>query len=137
MPRGGKRTKIPETTKKTSCTTTTWKWNLKKSHGILCERNAVKYEFIYNNKDKFPITLMCKILKVSRNAYYNYLKRKDKISYEDILLEGLIREIFFSSRQTYGSRRIKAVLEKNITNKYMYFYAALDVYSRKITSSNL
>jgi len=146
---------------------------------------------------------MCKVLKVSRNAYYNYLKKKDKISHEDILLESLIKEIFFSSRQTYGSRRIKAVLEKEynkqvsrrritkimklnnltpktkgskkqkttitkstdkyadnlinrefkaqrpnekytsdityfkVANKYMYFYAALDVYSRKITSSNL
>lgn len=57
---------------------------------------------------------MCKVLQVSSNAYYNYIKNKDKNKSKDKQLENLIETIFYQSRSTYGSRRIKAVLE----NKY-------------------
>ena len=54
---------------------------------------------------------MCKVLQVSPNAYYNYLKNKDKNKNKDKDLENLIEKIFYQSRSTYGSRRIKAVLK--------------------------
>jgi len=51
---------------------------------------------------------MCRVLHVSRSCYYHWLK----VDYqEDTKLHELIKGIFKSSRQTYGTRRIKKRLE--------------------------
>lgn len=54
---------------------------------------------------------MCVFLEVSRSAYYDWIKRKDKPS-RDAKLTELIREGYIQSRQTYGYRRIKIWLKK-------------------------
>lgn len=48
---------------------------------------------------------MCKILKVSRNGYYNWCAKEDK--QEDPFLFESIKTIFQKSHKTYGTRRIK------------------------------
>jgi hypothetical protein len=45
--------------------------NLKKSVGLLCERNEVKFEFIKTEAKHYP----AKVMLVSRSAYYAWLKR--------------------------------------------------------------
>ncbi len=45
---------------------------IKKSDGILCSRNEVKYSFITQHKNTYPISLQCQVLGVSRSGYYNY-----------------------------------------------------------------
>jgi len=55
---------------------------------------------------------LCKTLKVSKNAFYHWLKRKNKKNKEKEKITKLIKKIFYESRGTYGSRRIKIVLEK-------------------------
>jgi putative transposase len=56
---------------------------------------------------------MCKVMRVSRNGYYSWVKRGSGIfPQEDISLNNLIREIFVSSRKSYGTIRIKKALLK-------------------------
>jgi transposase InsO family protein len=54
---------------------------------------------------------MCRIFRVSRSSYYKWCSRdiEDRVDEE---LNNLIKEIFESSYQTYGTRRIKQSLLK-------------------------
>ncbi len=69
---------------------------------------------------------MCKFMKVSRSAYYSWLDNNTKpdkpILYnnrrlEDIELTKLIKSIFLQSRCTYGTRRIKKMLDPIIVSR--------------------
>jgi len=68
----------------------------------------MKYKFIKNNESIFPIEKMCKVFKLSSSAYYKWKNRprskrlvlKEKIKQE-------ITTIYFSSKQRYGSPRIR------------------------------
>lgn len=57
---------------------------------------------------------MCKCMKVSRNAYYNWQKTKGQTVEKPAraLLKERIRLIFNQSRQIYGSYRIQKMLER-------------------------
>ena len=57
---------------------------------------------------------MCYCLKISKNAYYNWLKNKDavKTKISKTHLMNRIREIFKESREIYGSPRIQKMLER-------------------------
>ncbi len=56
---------------------------------------------------------MCKVLKVSRSAYYNWLNHKpSKRELENERLASMIRKIFFNSKKTYCSPRITTRLKK-------------------------
>lgn len=74
----------------------------------------MRYQFILNNTDSFTVERMCKCMKVSRNAYYNWIKTKDnKVEKESlVLLKKRIQSIFKQSRQIYGSHRTQKMLER-------------------------
>jgi len=72
----------------------------------------VKYAWIEEHNNRFPVRMMCKVLGVSRNGYYHWYRHKTK--QEDQTLIKTIEEIFEASEKTYGTRRIKATL----SNKY-------------------
>lgn len=74
----------------------------------------MKYQFIFNNVDAFPVEKMCKYMKVSKNAYYSWLKSKDVIKEISVksLLKQRIKVIFDENRQTYGSYRMMKMLER-------------------------
>lgn len=50
---------------------------------------------------------MCKVFKVDKSSYYNWVKNGCVIQRVDEKLNELIEIIFLQSRQTYGIRRIK------------------------------
>ena len=50
---------------------------------------------------------MCKVFKVDKSSYYNWIKNGCLIQKVDEKLNELIEIIFIQSRQTYGTRRIK------------------------------
>jgi len=56
---------------------------------------------------------MCKVLKVDRVSYYNWVKKGSIIEKSDKELDKLIKAIFVKSRATYGTRRIKTLLLEN------------------------
>lgn len=71
----------------------------------------MKYELIDAHRDEFEITIMCRVLNVSRSGYYAWRKRP--VSAREMANEALkaeIKEIYEQSRQTYGSPRIQAEL---------------------------
>ena len=66
-----------------------------------------------NHSTSFPVEKMANVFKVSRAGYYRYVRKKP--SARDKTNEDLTRSvklIFEDSRQTYGSPRIHAVLQK-------------------------
>jgi putative transposase len=71
----------------------------------------VKYQFIEDDREQYPITMMCRVLDIARSGYYAW--RKQPLSARkmaDLLLLMHIRDVFEQSRQTYGSYRIQATL---------------------------
>jgi len=74
----------------------------------------MKYQFVLKNELNFPVEKMCKHMKISKNAYYYWLKTKDlnKIKESKLLLMEKIKIHFDKSREIYGSHRIKKMLER-------------------------
>jgi len=58
----------------------------------------------------FAISVMCKILKVNRSAYYHWVNSGCAADRVDVQLNTLIKDIFYQYREVYGTRRIKEVL---------------------------
>jgi transposase InsO family protein len=61
-------------------------------------------------EQEFTITLMSKILKVNRSAYYHWVNNGCIVNKVDVRLNQLIKDIFYQYREVYGTRRIKKVL---------------------------
>jgi transposase InsO family protein len=72
----------------------------------------VKYSFITQHKNTFPVRLMCQVLGVDRSCYYHYRRqranRPDDPEHEEML--EWIQMIDDASDHTYGSRRMKRAL---------------------------
>jgi hypothetical protein len=71
----------------------------------------MKFQFIEDHREEFEITVMCRVLGVSRSGYYAWRKRPvspRKMANDKLL--GQIKEVYQKSRQTYGSPRIHAEL---------------------------
>jgi transposase InsO family protein len=74
----------------------------------------LRYEFINAHRQEFEITVMCRVLQVSRSGYYAWRRRP--VSAREMANQQLtqqIEEIHQRSRQTYGSPRIQAELADN------------------------
>lgn len=85
----------------------------KKSNGILRQRNPVKYAWIKEHRAAFNTHLMCKLLGVSRSAFYDFLHSKpSKRVQKNKALAFQIQRLFKESRATYGTRRIQVALLK-------------------------
>lgn len=73
----------------------------------------MKYAFITQHKKTWPVDLMCRLLGVSRNAYYTYCKRHDNKPPDGqhaAMLEA-VKEIAEASDCSYGTRRMKRALQ--------------------------
>lgn len=67
---------------------------------LLCERNEVRFRFIKQQSNLFPITLLCRVMSVSKSGYYDWHKRPaNVISLEALKLYRLVRQLFKKSRQ--------------------------------------
>jgi putative transposase len=74
----------------------------------------VKYAFIQRHQKKYPIELMCRVLRASRSAYYVW--RRGRVSPRQLRRQELlaqIKKIYDESRGNYGSPRITRELRKN------------------------
>lgn len=71
----------------------------------------ILFRFIEAEKAIYPVSLLCRVLKVSRSGYYAWLHRPpSKRSVEDRSLTERIREVHERSRYTYGYPRVHAEL---------------------------
>ncbi len=70
-----------------------------------------RYGFIDAEKANYPVSVLCKVLKVSRSGYYDWKDRPpSKRNRENATLAERIREIHHRSRGTYGYPRVHAEL---------------------------
>jgi transposase InsO family protein len=66
---------------------------------------AIKYAAIYKNKDKYPISVMCRFFGVSRSGYYEFVARMDRPDRDEALGKA-IKDCQNFARKTYGYRRV-------------------------------
>jgi len=72
----------------------------------------MKYAFITQHKNTYPISLQCRVLGVKRSGYYRYQATQSK-RYPDPEHQEMVewvQDIAKSSRDSYGSRRMKEAL---------------------------
>lgn len=72
----------------------------------------MKYSFITQHKNTYPVSLQCQVLGVSRHGYYAYQRRPVDSAAAKAHQELLdwVKDIAESSKNTYGSRRMKKAL---------------------------
>ncbi len=69
------------------------------------------FELIDAEKASYPISLLCKVLRVSRSGYYDWKDRPpSKRARENATLTHQITQIYQRSRETYGYPRVHAEL---------------------------
>ena len=62
-------------------------------------------------KKAWPVSLMCRLLKVPRSSYYAFAARPPKPAASPPLLKA-VRQIHSESRSSYGSRRMAQALQQ-------------------------
>jgi len=69
-------------------------------------------EFIQEQEGEHAVKLLCEVMGIGRSGYYAWKRRKpgERVM-EDMLLKSIIQPVFIESKQTYGSRRLKASLK--------------------------
>lgn len=73
----------------------------------------MKFAFIQRHVGQYPVTVMCRVLDVSRSGYYAWRDRPEsRRGREDRRLKMRIRTIHHETRQSYGSPRIHQALRK-------------------------
>lgn len=71
----------------------------------------MKYACIQRHRGRFPLGLMCRVLRVSRSGYYAWCQRPASPRAQvDQQLVSAIRAVHTASRRTYGSPRVQAEL---------------------------
>lgn len=72
----------------------------------------MKYQFIRDHTEEFPVRLMCRVLAVAPSGYYDWLDRpKSATQQRRDALEQQIRAIHAEVKRRYGSPRIHAELK--------------------------
>src|ERR1700743_1815999 len=71
----------------------------------------MRYQFIEQNKQEFPIVVMCRVLEVSESGFYAWRKRPAcQHEREDAQLREEIQQEFRAHCGRYGSPRLHAEL---------------------------
>jgi putative transposase len=69
------------------------------------------YRLIEAEKASYPVSVLCRVLKLSRSSYYDWKDRPpSKRDQENAVLTEKIREVHDRSRGTYGYPRVHAEL---------------------------
>ena len=69
----------------------------------------MKYNFVTEFRQHWPVAVMCETLEVSRSGYYDYLKTQPAA--DDLELLTRMKAIHTETGQCYGSRRMTRVLQ--------------------------
>ncbi|MDR4492893.1 MAG: IS3 family transposase [Nitrospirales bacterium] len=68
----------------------------------------MKYAFIQEERRRYPLTVLCRVLQVSRSGYYAFLHRAPAVL--DTGTVGQVRRLHLASRRTYGQRGLRLAL---------------------------
>ena len=83
-----------------------------------CSANSslgIRLDAIHRLKDQYSIHALCRVLNVNRSAVYHHELRaseKTKVEKQDEILKPLIAEIFETSNELFGVRRIRVKLKE-------------------------
>ena len=89
---------------------------IKKSCGHLFTGIQMKYQFIAQHKQEFPVVVMCRVLSVSESGFYAWRKRPPcQRKREDAQLSEEIRQEVSHSSWQIGSPRLHAELRRSGT----------------------
>jgi transposase InsO family protein len=82
----------------------------------------MRYDFIRQQMKASHVTLLCRVMQVSRSGFYGYCRHNQDRSYDQTqpALESRVKAIFKESKCTYGSRRIleKLKAERHHSGRY-------------------
>ena len=71
------------------------------------------YRLVDSERAHHAVSLLCSVLAVSRQAYYDWRSRPPSTrELRDVELRALIVEVFDESRRTYGAPRIAKTLRR-------------------------
>lgn len=71
----------------------------------------MRYRFILAEKASYPVTILCKVMQVSKSGFYAWASGNKSAYRQEIEeLVNLVRRIHENSGATYGTRRIGAAL---------------------------
>lgn len=73
-------------------------------------KSRVKYHVIHRNRERYPVSVMCRFFKVSRSGYYDFIRRLGREE-KDAELAEIIRNQQERCFRTYGYRRMWLWLE--------------------------
>ena len=74
----------------------------------------MRYAFIAAEKAEYPVTVLCRVLRVTRSGFYVWMKRGASARAKRLEEARLwIRRAFASSRETYGSPRLTKELHES------------------------
>ena len=75
----------------------------------------MRFDFIRQQMKAYPVTVLCKVMRVSRSGFYDFLKRfkhgfgNDP---EEEVIKSRVRQLFKLSKSSYGSRRMAKKLTR-------------------------
>ena len=76
----------------------------------------MRFGFIRQQMKAYPVTVLCKVMRVSRSGFYDFLKRFKQGPGNDhsreAILESRVRQIFKLFKNSYGSRRMAEQLQR-------------------------
>jgi|GEM_PF-1919489 len=79
----------------------------KKGRAVLCKGVRIKYRFINDKRHEHAVPTMCRVLRLSRSAFYQWLhKPLSGRAIEDLRLLELIRASYAASGGVYGAPRV-------------------------------
>ena len=72
----------------------------------------MRYRCIHRRRTEYPVSMMCRVLKVSRSGYYAWRVRPESHRAKtDRELTGVIRRVHAESKQVYGRPKVTAELK--------------------------
>jgi putative transposase len=89
--------------------------SIKKGGRALYQKIAVRSVWINNDKNNFPILVLCRFTKISSGGFYEWLNQP--VSNRPIKNQQLtksIKEVFVKNRNVYDTRRIAKILARDI-----------------------
>ena len=67
----------------------------------------MKYAWIHEHRDSFPVTVLCEVLEVSASGYYGWLDRPPSPRAErHEQIQAAVRQVYAESHGIYGSLKI-------------------------------
>jgi len=71
----------------------------------------VKYAWIHQHRDSFPVALMCQVLRVSKSGYYDSIERQPgPRAVRHARIQTAVRQVHAASHGIYGSGKIANAL---------------------------